>query len=123
MPINRSYPLKDLYQAMMTFNAKRGKAILVAYVLIKGQNDSLEHADQLADYLRGLQVKINLIPYNPQSRDRYQPPDQAVLEAFTARLREKGYQTLLRQTKGQKIMAACGQLGNLELRRRKLQQN
>ncbi len=121
MPINRTYSLKDLYQAMQAFNCKRGKSILVAYVLMKGLNDTLEHADQLAHYLQGLQVKINLIPYNPQSHDRYQTPEQEVLEAFTTRLREKGYYTLLRQTKGQNIMAACGQLGNLELRRRKLQ--
>ncbi len=121
MPINRSHPLKELYQAMQTFCIKRSKPILIAYVLMKGQNDTLEHADQLATFLHGLQVKINLIPYNPQSRDRYQPPEQATLEAFTARLREKGYYTLLRQTKGQKIMAACGQLGNLELRKRQRQ--
>ena len=119
MPINRRYPLKDLYQAMQAFYDKRGKSILVAYVLIKGQNDTLEHAAQLADYLRGLHVKINLIPYNPQSHDRYQPPEQSVLESFTAYLRDQGYHTLLRQTKGQKIMAACGQLGNLELRRKR----
>ena len=121
MPINRSYPLKVLYQAMHDFYVKKGKSLLVAYVLMKGQNDTLEHADQLAAFLQGLHVKINLIPYNPQSRDRYQAPEQATLEAFTAYLREKGYYTLLRQTKGQKIMAACGQLGNLELKRRKRQ--
>lgn len=119
MPINRRHALADLYQAMLTFNLKRGKSILAAYVLLQGQNDSLEHADQLAEYLTGLNVKINLIPYNPQSHDRYLPPEQLQLEAFAARLREKGYQTLLRQTKGQKIMAACGQLGNLELRRKR----
>lgn len=118
MPINRRHSLNDLYEAMLAFNRKRGKSILVAYVLLKGQNDTLEHADQLARYLQGLNVKINLIPYNPQSHDRFQPPEQPILEAFTARLRAKGYHTLLRQTKGQKIMAACGQLGNLELRRK-----
>lgn len=118
MPINRRHSLTDLYQAMQAYNTKRGKSILVAYVLLNGQNDTLEHANQLADYLRGLNVKINLIPYNPQSHDRYQTPNQSVLEAFTAHLRKKGYHTLLRQTKGSKIMAACGQLGNLELRKR-----
>lgn len=118
MPVNRTHPMKELHQAMRAFNTKRGKSILVAYVLIEGQNDALEDADQLAEYLSGLQVKINIIPYNPQSCDRYRPPEQAVIDAFTARLREKGYYTLLRQTKGRKIMAACGQLGNLELRRR-----
>jgi 23S rRNA (adenine2503-C2)-methyltransferase len=120
MPINRRHSLKELYLAMKAYNTKRGKSILVAYVLLKGQNDTLEHANQLADYLQGLDVKINLIPYNPQSHDRYQPPEQLVIEAFTANLRQRGYYTLLRQTKGQKIMAACGQLGNLELRRKKL---
>lgn len=119
MPINRAHPLKELYQAMLDFNARRGQSILVAYVLMKGQNDTLEHADQLSDYLQGLQVKINIIPYNPQSCDRYLPPEQEVIDAFTARLRQRGYYTLLRQTKGRHIMAACGQLGNLELRRRK----
>ncbi len=123
MPVNRHYPLKELYQAMQAFGIKRGKPILVAYVLIKGQNDTLDHADQLASFLQGLQVKVNIIPYNPQSRDRYQAPEQETIEAFTARLREKGYYTLLRQTKGQKIMAACGQLGNLELRKRKREEN
>lgn len=113
MPVNRLYPLSALYEAMQAYCTKTSKQILVAYVLIKGQNDTLTHADQLAAYLRGLNVKVNLIPYNPQSRDRYQAPDQSVLEAFTAHLRHQGYYTLLRQTKGQKIMAACGQLGNL----------
>ncbi len=119
MPVNRTYPLKELYQAMHAFCTQTGKQILVAYVLIKGLNDSLAHADQVAEYLRGLNVKINIIPYNPQSIDRYQPPEQSVIEEFTTHLRSKGYYTLLRQTKGQKIMAACGQLGNLKLKRMK----
>lgn len=116
MPVNRKYNMRALYEAMQTYCERTGKQILIAYVLLKGLNDSLEHADELASYLRGLNVKINLIPYNPQSNDRYQPSEQAVLEAFTARLRGHGYYTLLRQTKGQQIMAACGQLGNLKLK-------
>ncbi len=119
MPINRKHPLKEMHETLSAFCQKTGKQVLIAYVLIKGQNDELEQADQLADYLKGLDVKINLIPYNPQSHDRYQPPEQAILESFTKRLRDRGYYTLLRQTKGQKIMAACGQLGNLELKRKK----
>ena len=118
MPVNRRHCLKDLYEAMRTYNLKRKKPVLVAYVLMKGQNDTMEHADQLALYLQGLNVKINLIPYNPQSNDRFASPDQSVLEAFMHCLREKGYQTLLRQTKGQNIMAACGQLGNPAFRKR-----
>jgi 23S rRNA (adenine2503-C2)-methyltransferase len=117
MPINRRYPLEKIYEALNSFCKKTGKQVLIAYVLMKGQNDRLEQAQQLSNFLEGLPVKINLIPYNPQSRDRFQPPEQGVIEEFGRFLRKKGYQTLIRQTKGQKIMAACGQLGNLELKK------
>lgn len=117
MPINRKHSMQDLRNAMERYCTSTKRQILAAYVLIKGQNDSLEHADQLADYLQGLDVKVNLIPYNAQSRDRFQSPEPEDLEAFTARVRSRGFHTLLRLTKGAKIMAACGQLGNLELRK------
>lgn len=120
MPINRAYPLKELYRAIQDFNKKRGKSVLIAYVLIEGQNDTLSHAEELANFLSGLHVKINIIPYNPQSCTRFCAPQQQDIEAFTTHLRAKGYYTLLRQTKGQSIMAACGQLGNLALRRRRV---
>lgn len=88
------------------------------YVLLKGVNDSLTCADLLAQYLKGLRVKVNLIPYNPQGSDRFAPPDSEQLALFSERMRCHGYLTFLRQTKGRKTMAACGQLGNLELRKR-----
>lgn len=116
MPVNRKYNLATLRSAMDLYCSKTGRSILVAYVLMKGVNDSLEQAEQLAIYLKGADVKINLIPYNPQSCDRYQASEMASLEAFAHHLRNKGFYTLLRLTKGQEIMAACGQLGNVKLR-------
>jgi 23S rRNA (adenine2503-C2)-methyltransferase len=118
MPVNKQWDMEALYQAMASYCAHPRREILAEYVLIRGVNDALEHADQLAAYLQGLRVKVNLIPYNPQRRDRFQPPEEAAKEAFLRRMREKGYQTLLRGTKGQNIMAACGQLGNVEVRRK-----
>lgn len=119
MPVNRKYPLSDLYKAMEAFCRHTGRQILIAYVLMKDENDQLEHADQLAVYLKGLSVKINVIPYNAQSHDRYQASSSETIDAFMQRLRQHGYSTLLRQTKGQKIMAACGQLGNLEFKKKR----
>lgn len=113
MPVNRKHSLEELHAAMKRYSEATGRSILIAYVLMKGQNDSLEHADGLADYLQGLPVKINLIPYNAQSRDRFQPSEPEVLNDFSVRLRSRGYYTLLRVTKGDRIMAACGQLGNV----------
>lgn len=119
MPINRKHDLQQLYAAMLAYNQKTGREILVAYVLLQGINDTLQHADQLATYLRGLSVKINVIPYNRQTSDRFSAPEPVNIDEFIQRLREHGYQTLRRGTKGDGIMAACGQLGNLELKRQR----
>lgn len=116
MPVNRKHDMAELHRAMSQYCQKTNREILVAYVLLKELNDSTEHADQLAHYLQGLNVKINLIPYNPQSCDRFAAPDPLTLDAFAKHLRDKGFYTLLRTTKGKDIMAACGQLGNVKLR-------
>lgn len=121
MPVNRKWNMGDLKKVMIEYCKHPRREILAEYVLIEGVNDSLSQADELAEYLKGLKVKVNLIPYNPQSKDRFSPPAPEVREAFLARMRENGYQTLLRGTKGQKIMAACGQLGNKEQRKKLLQ--
>lgn len=120
MPINRKHAMMELYGAMQDYCGKTGRQILAAYVLLKGVNDSMEDADRLAAYLRGLDVKINLIPYNPQSRDRFQPPEAETVEAFGERLRMHAHKTLFRRTKGRSIMAGCGQLGNIALRKKLL---
>lgn len=112
MPINRKHDLQQLYLAMSNYNSKTGREILVAYVLLEGINDTVEHADRLAAYLKGLSVKINVIPYNRQSSDRFNSPENLTIDQFIDRLRLHGYYTLKRTTKGDRIMAACGQLGN-----------
>lgn len=119
MPINRRYPLKELYKAIVNYTEKSGKGVMIAYVMIDSINDSLEEAEELAAYLRGLQVKVNLIPYNPQSRDPFAPSSAEQIDQFAAVLRDKGYKVLLRHTKGRAIQAGCGQLGNVALRRTK----
>ncbi|HEY5259228.1 MAG TPA: 23S rRNA (adenine(2503)-C(2))-methyltransferase RlmN [Rhabdochlamydiaceae bacterium] len=117
MPVNKKWNMEQLKAAMQAYCAHPRRKILVEYVLLKGVNDSLDDADELASYLEGLKVKVNLIPYNAQKRDRFAPPQQEQLDIFLERLRAKGYQTLLRQNKGRAIMAACGQLGDLQQRK------
>lgn len=117
MPVNRQWDMAALKGAMERFCSHARRQIFIEYVLMKGVNDTLECADELARYLQGLSVKVNLIPYNPQTKDRFAPPGPEVVDAFAQRMREWGYLTFLRTTKGQKIQAACGQLGNLALRK------
>lgn len=115
MPINRKWDMQALYQAMQEYCTLFDHTILVEYVMLEGINDALEDALQLAKYLEGLQVKVNLIPYNSQSNAQYRASGPNVIDEFAKMLRSLGLQVLLRQNKGRTLMAACGQLGNVEL--------
>ena len=112
MPINRQFGLARLKEALQLFITLRQQEVLIAYVLLEGVNDSIMHAEELLRFVDGLAVKINLISYNSQRMGRFRPPSLEVEEQFAARIRKEGYRVLLRRTKGEKIMAGCGQLGN-----------
>lgn len=112
MPVNRKWNMAALKEAMLAYCRHPRRKIFVEYVLIQGINDAVEYADQLADYLEGLRVTVNLIPYNPQPLQRqFLPPDLTQAREFLERIRARGYLSLIRGTKGRAIMAACGQLG------------
>ena len=111
MPINRKYPLKQLMAACRAYlEGSKRRHITFEYVMLAGINDSPKHAHQLAKLLRGIQAKINLIPFNPFPGTDYQPSDQAGIDRFHAILNGHGYICLTRRTRGDDIDAACGQL-------------
>lgn len=111
MPINRRYPLSQIKSALQDFPLGRGNALFMEYVLIKGQNDRPEHARQLSEYLRGLPVKLNLIPYNPRQNSPYPAPSPDDVDRFHQALLAEKIFVRLRSAKGNDIRAACGQLG------------
>lgn len=110
MPINRTYPLADLLEACRQFPLPSGRKITFEYILIEGLNDSLDHARRLAKLLAPLKAKINLIPFNPSDDSEFERPSEASIQAFQAVLLGKHYTSVVRYSKGQEIMAACGQL-------------
>jgi 23S rRNA (adenine2503-C2)-methyltransferase len=110
MPINRRYPLDSLMQACREFPLPHGKRITFEYILIKGINDSPEQAEALADLLRGVKAKINLIPFNAHGGSRFKPPDEKTILAFQDILINRRYTAIIRRSKGADISAACGQL-------------
>ena len=81
------------------------------YVLLGGVNDDAHHALELTRLLRGLPVRVNLIPWNPFDGPGYERPEDAKVRAFQRILIDKGYTVTVRVTKGLDIDAACGQLG------------
>jgi len=110
MPINRRYPLQELMSACRAFPLPRHRRITFAYVLLNGINDTPDQARQLARLLRGFRAKINLIPFNRHPRLPYEPPPAARTLEFQEILREANYTVMIRESRGQEINAACGQL-------------
>jgi 23S rRNA (adenine2503-C2)-methyltransferase len=111
MPVNKRYPMSLLKEVLADYPLGRGNALMMEYVLIKGVNDRPEHAVLLADYLRGLTAKLNLIPYNPRRRSSLEAPSDRDVETFRQRLIDQRLFVRLRRSKGNRIRAACGQLG------------
>jgi 23S rRNA (adenine2503-C2)-methyltransferase len=112
MPVNNAWDLTALKEAMVNYCMHPKRRILIEYVLLEDRNDSIEAAEEVASYLEGLRVTINLIPYNAQRRGRFAAPSLEKINLFRQHLQKRGYNTLLRITHGSSIMAACGQLGN-----------
>ncbi|MAH61470.1 MAG: 23S rRNA (adenine(2503)-C(2))-methyltransferase RlmN [Legionellales bacterium] len=110
VPINRKYPLKDLIQACHDYVNQSKRSITFEYTMIRGKNDSLKAASELTQLLKGLNCKINLIPCNPISGGVYTSTDSAHIKTFQNYLKSKGYCVTIRQTRGDDIAAACGQL-------------
>lgn len=110
MPINRTYPIERLLDACRVYSRLHRDRITFEYVLIKGVNDSPEHAKKLARLLAPLRGKVNLIPYNANEGSEFTRPDLSSIETFLSILIEKQYTTMIRWSKGDDISAACGQL-------------
>jgi 23S rRNA (adenine2503-C2)-methyltransferase len=110
MPINRKYPLEILMNACKTFPLPRRRMITFEYILIDGINDAPEDARHLAQILRPLRAKINLIPFNPFKESDFKRPVESVILAFQKILVDHHYTVRIRYSKGADISAACGQL-------------
>jgi 23S rRNA (adenine2503-C2)-methyltransferase len=113
VPINKKYPIAELLEACKRYLAKQEdthRVVTIEYTLIAGVNDGIEHAKQLAEVLRELPCKINLIPFNPFSLSNYARPSKNAINRFWLTLTEAGYVTTVRTPRGDDIDAACGQL-------------
>jgi 23S rRNA (adenine2503-C2)-methyltransferase len=113
MPINRKYPIAKLLDGCRAYPLRTWEHLTFEYVLLGGFNDAPEDARRVAKLLANLRAKVNLIPWNPGNLP-YQPPDAARTEEFRRVLTAKDIPAFVRYSRGQDVMAACGQLALLE---------
>ncbi|MBI4665030.1 MAG: 23S rRNA (adenine(2503)-C(2))-methyltransferase RlmN [Nitrospinae bacterium] len=110
MPINKKYPINELMKALSKWPLPRGRRITFEYVMLGGFNDSDEDAKKLVAIARRIPSKINLIPFNPCPELGYQRPSDERIERFYHTLIDSHLTVFIRQSRGQDILAACGQL-------------
>lgn len=119
MPVNRLEPMAALRDALLAYPLRKCQFFMIEYVLIPGVNDAPEHAAELVEYLRPLKCVVNLIPYNPRHDSPWPAPTEESVLRFQAWVQGAGRMCKRRITKGRTQMAACGQLGNRALARRR----
>lgn len=110
MPVNRAYPLKELFAALDYYTSQSNRRLTFEYILLEGVNDSEKHVKQLADLVRGYNAYVNLIPYNQVDENGYRKVDYRKAMVFYDALMNRGIKCTLRQEHGADIDAACGQL-------------
>lgn len=110
MQIENKYDMKSLHTAMKNYVDKTGSRITIEYLLIKGLNDTIQSAKELAEYLHDIKCNINLIPYNPTADNDYQRPSNNSIMKFKYLLEHSGKKVTVRLERGADIDAACGQL-------------
>jgi 23S rRNA (adenine2503-C2)-methyltransferase len=120
MPVNRRTPLAELQRLLAAYPQRRNFTLGVNYCLLPGINDRREDAGAIAAFCAPLgRVLVNLIPYNPGTAPVTHAPSEDEIVRFIGWLRDDGVPVRRRLTKGRGIMAACGQLGNVGLRRKR----
>jgi 23S rRNA (adenine2503-C2)-methyltransferase len=135
MPINKKWNMQRLQEILLELREVRGgRKIMIEYVLIPGVNDAKEHAAELAQWMKpfmkdptrekgkGHGGLLNVIPYNPRRDSPWPAPTDEQTTLFVDRLMGHGLFVNCRRTKGRDSMAACGQLGTAEIRKREFVQ-
>lgn len=114
IPLNRPYPLEDILPLIQGLPLGKKRFITYEYLVIKDFNDNEEDAHATGALIQGQKALVNLIPFNPYPGSPYERPDDVKMEDFKSILEEYRIPTMIRTTKGDDILAACGQLNTKE---------
>lgn len=112
MPVAKTNPLPEVRKAIDYYAKKSGRRVTLEAALLAGQNTGPESARRMIEFARGIDVNINLIPWNPIEALPFKEPSQKECEDFVNALEAAGLNVTLRRRRGAGIKGACGQLGS-----------
>jgi 23S rRNA (adenine2503-C2)-methyltransferase len=112
MPVNRRWGLSELKAALLAYQARTGERITLEAAIMAGKNSGPEAARALVDFARGLQVQVNVIPWNKVAGLPFSEPSREELESYLAVLEGAGLEASRRMRRGRGVNGACGQLGD-----------
>lgn len=119
IPLAKKFPLDELREAVSRVNQRQSQPVMVEYLMLRGLNDSGADARALIDWVKGLRVHINLIPYNPiDDAPDLVATERGDISTFAEQLKGAGLKTTVRYSLGNDIAAACGQLVRMENRQK-----
>lgn len=110
MPLNKAYPLKQLREACMKYAEVTGRRVTLEYIMIRGINDRPEDMEGLVRFAKGWLAHINLIPFHSVPGKAWTASTQATIKGYLAGLQNAGIPATLRRSRGEEVLAACGQL-------------
>ncbi|MFG1484935.1 23S rRNA (adenine(2503)-C(2))-methyltransferase RlmN [Halobacteriovorax sp. RZ-1] len=110
IPLNKAYPIAELIDELKTIKLMKRQFLTFEYLIIRDLNHTRKHVEEIGRLLKGMPVIFNLIPFNEFPGAPYKRPEMAAVEEFKKGLIELGFHAMIRTTKGDDILAACGQL-------------
>ena len=110
MPINKKFKIKDLIKELKYYTSVVKEPIFLEYVMLKGVNDTEDCAKQLVKLMAQFPSKVNLIEFNSWPGVKFEPTKRKDIEKFSKYIQEKGYMSFIRRSRGDDVLAACGQL-------------
>ena len=110
MPVERAYPIADVFELLKDYAFAHQRRLSVEYIMWKGLNDDLRHADALARLLKGTNSRVNLIRFHAIPGVDLKTTSESAMVAFRDHLNEIGITATIRASRGEDIMAACGML-------------
>lgn len=110
MPVNKAYSINELIDTLREYITKTNRRVTIEYVMLNNVNDSIQNANELARLLKGMNVYVNLIPYNETTHIEFKKSSKDTIMKFFDTLKQNGINVTIRREFGGKIDAACGQL-------------